>query len=115
MEQSLYKIRDIKKLAVRISQNSEVLVLRGEAPGRNFRGTGTQRGGGGSEDLSTTKIQVAQGWGGAPGAEYRRLCSNRFPDRTLPHPRADAGGVRGWLWDVKTVKNDRHFGRLIYL
>ena len=63
---------NVKKLAAGAEKISGMLVLRGEAPGRNFRGTGTQRGGGGSEDLSTTKIQGAQGGGGAggPGAEY---------------------------------------------
>ena len=58
---------NVMKLAAGAEKISGMLVLRGEAPGRNFRGTGTQRGGGGSEDLSTTKIQGARGMRGERG------------------------------------------------
>ena len=58
MHQSL----NVMKLAAGAEKISGMPVPMGEAPGRNFRGTGTQRGGG-SEYLSTTKIQGAQGGG----------------------------------------------------
>ena len=73
---------NVKKLVAGAEKISGMLVFRGEAPGRNFRGTGTQ----GREGVRVPEHHENPGCSGGregPGAEYRRLCSNRFRDRTL--------------------------------